>query len=296
MSEMMNEGAAREQSRPLLLLVVRNAIFLGFHLTVFLAFLSGASTRALLLCVGFYYLRMFGITAGYHRYFAHRSFKTSRAFQFVLALLGTLSIQKGVLWWAGHHRDHHRYSDTPKDLHSPRQQGFWWAHMGWFMAWDHWKTPMHRIRDFEVYPELRLLNRFWVVPFVLLCVLVYLTLGFTELVWGCFISTVALFHGTFFINSLAHVFGRQVYVTGDDSRNSMFLALLTMGEGWHNNHHYYPASARQGFHWWQIDMSWWVLWLLERFGLIWDVQRPSTQVVAGELRKGESKLLASSVG
>ena len=243
------------------------------------AFLVAPTATALLIMVGLYFGRMFGITAGYHRYFAHRTFKTSRPFQFFLALLGTTSAQKGVLWWAGHHRNHHKYSDQPEDLHSPIQKGFWWSHMLWFLVPDYDETPVNRIKDFHKYPELRWLNQYHLVPVVALGAAVFLLAGWSGLVWGFLMSTVLLWHGTFTINSLSHVFGKQRYRTSDTSRNNWFLALLTMGEGWHNNHHYFQSSVKQGFYWWEIDVSYYMLWALSKVGIVWDLKVPPQQVL-----------------
>lgn len=270
--------------------ILRHSVFIGFHFTPLLAIWSGVSLKAVGLCVLMYFVRMFGITAGYHRYFAHRSFRTSRPFRFMLALLGTLALQKGVLWWAAHHRKHHRYSDQPGDVHSVKQDGFWWAHVGWIMSSKYTETDRDRIKDMASFPELRWLNRFWIVPFVLLCVVFYFALGFQALVWGCFISTVVLFHATFCINSLMHMVGRRVYDTSDESRNSMVLALITMGEGWHNNHHYYQTSVRQGFRWWEIDMSYYILVLLEKIGAVWDLKRPTPEIIAGKMGDRDYRL------
>ncbi len=225
----------------------------------------------------FYYLRMFGITAGYHRYFAHRSYKTSRFFQFLLALLGTLAVQKGVLWWAAHHRAHHRYSDTEQDIHSPVQRGFWWSHLGWILTTRYEATDWSRIKDFSKYAELRFLNRFEFPIVIAFAVSLFLVGGLPLIFWGFVVSTVLLWHGTFCINSLAHLMGRRPYPTKDGSRNSMFLALITMGEGWHNNHHHYQDSARQGFLWWQIDMSYYILKLLSFVGIVLDL-KPAPEV------------------
>jgi stearoyl-CoA desaturase (delta-9 desaturase) len=212
--------------------------FISVHLVAFVApFLVPLRWQDVLLCVGLYYLRMFGITAGYHRYFAHRTFKTGRVFRFVLALLGTLSVQKGVLWWAAHHRTHHKYTDQPGDIHSPKR-GFWWSHVGWFLCTHHDATNWDRIPDFGSVPELRLINKHWLAPPVALAVLLLALGGPSALVWGFFVSTMLLWHGTFSINSVAHLFGWQRFATADTSRNSLPLAIATMGEGWHNNHHH----------------------------------------------------------
>jgi stearoyl-CoA desaturase (delta-9 desaturase) len=231
--------------------------------------------------LGLYYLRMFGITAGYHRYFSHRAYKTSRAFQFALAFLGTTSTQKGVLWWAANHRDHHKHSDDPEDIHSPVQRGLWWSHVGWILCSKYNPTRFERIPDFARYPELRWLNRYHLVPPILLGVLLFAVGGLPLLVWGYFVSTAVLWHGTFTINSLSHVFGRTRYRTTDESKNNWLLALITMGEGWHNNHHYYMSTANQGFFWWEIDASYYILKLLSWCGLVWDLRVPPQHIRDG---------------
>lgn len=249
------------------------------HLACLAAFFTGVTWSAVAVCLALFWLRMFAVTAGYHRYFSHRSYKTSRPFQFVLAVLGTLAVQKGVLWWAANHRVHHKYSDQEEDVHSPVQRGFWWAHLGWILAPDYESTDLTRIPDIAKYPELRWLNDYYLVPPVALAVLLYLVGGMTWLVWGFFISTTLLWHATFTINSLAHVWGRRRYETTDASRNNVWLALLTMGEGWHNNHHRYMTSARQGFFWWEIDLSYYVLVALSWCGLVWDLHQPPKKLL-----------------
>ena len=232
----------------------------------------GWSWSAFAWLAGSYLVRMFAITAGYHRYFAHRTFKTSRAFQLVLALLAMSSAQQGVLWWAAHHRNHHKRSDLPGDTHSPRHHGFWWAHVLWILAPRNRATDFARVRDFARYPELRWLNRHDLLIAVAWGVALYLVGGTTALVYGHFVSLVVAWHATFCINSLAHVWGRRRYATTDDSRNNAVLAVLTLGEGWHNNHHHYQRSARQGFYWWEIDISYYVLKVLEALHIVWDVE------------------------
>ena len=254
----------------------------------------GWSWKGVALAVAFYYLRMFGVTGGYHRYFSHRTYRTSRAFQFVLAVLAQSSIQKGALWWAAHHRDHHKYSDTPKDPHSFRDYGFWYSHVGWILARETEDTDYSKIADLARYPELRWLNTWHVVPAVALAVILFLVGGPFALVWGFFVSTTFLWHGTFTINSLSHMFGKRRYDTTDNSKNNPILALVTMGEGWHKNHHYYPRSARQGFFWWELDLSYYVLKGLEAVGLVWDLHVPSDKVRAGEHTvKGVKKAVAA---
>lgn len=239
----------------------------------------GISAMSLGLCAFTYFIRMFGITGGYHRYFAHRSYKTSRVGQFLLACLGCSAMQKGPLWWASHHRQHHRFSDTPDDPHSPHETSFWWAHVGWILSEEHVDTPWHAIRDWARYPELRLLDRYHWTPGLLLAICCYLVGGLAGLGWGFFVSTVLVYHATFSINSLSHLLGKRRYMTNDDSRNNFVLALITLGEGWHNNHHHYQSSANQGFFWWEIDISYCVIRTLAFCGLVWDIRRPGAKAL-----------------
>jgi stearoyl-CoA desaturase (Delta-9 desaturase) len=247
---------------------------------------TGFTTTAVLMCIGLYLVRMWALTAGYHRYFSHRSYKTSRLFQFFLAFLGQTSAQRGVLWWAAIHRHHHRHSDTPQDVHSPKHAGFWFSHVGWIFSPQKNKADYSTIQDFARYPELRFLDRWPYFPPFLLAVGCYLVAGWPGLFVGFFLSTVILYHGVFAINSVAHVVGKQRYVTADDSRNNWWLALITLGEGWHNNHHHYQSSTRQGFYWWEIDVSYYVLKVLSWVGLVWDLRTPPEAVVKGEQRLG----------
>jgi len=256
----------------------RSIPFILVHLMPLGALWTGVHLGDALLCLALYYVRMFFITAGYHRYFAHRSYKLGRGMQFLMAFGGATAAQKGVLWWAGHHRNHHKYSDTPKDIHSPKR-GFWWSHMGWIVCDKYEDTPVDRIKDFTKYPELRFLNRFHLLPPTLLGLAVYLFGGWSAVFTGFFLSTVLLYHGTFTINSLSHVFGRRRYATSDTSRNSFLLALVTLGEGWHNNHHYYQSTANQGFFWWEIDVSYYVLRVLSWVGLARDLRTPPRHVL-----------------
>jgi stearoyl-CoA desaturase (delta-9 desaturase) len=254
--------------------------FLLVHLACLLVFFVDLTWSAVAVCLGLFWLRMFAVTAGYHRYFSHRSFKTGRLFQFVLALLGTTALQKGVLWWAANHRRHHKYSDQEEDVHSPVQRGFWWSHVGWILAPDFDATDCKRIPDLTKYPELRWLNEHYLVPPVALAVGLFLAGGASWLVWGFFVGTTLLWHTTFTINSLAHVYGSRRYETSDASRNNIWLALLTFGEGWHNNHHHFMNSVRQGFFWWEIDVSYYVLKTLSWLGITWDLIEPPARVLA----------------
>jgi len=226
------------------------------------------------MCLGFYVLRMFGITAGYHRYFSHRSYKTSRLFQFVLAWLGCSATQKGPLWWASKHRSHHKYSDTEDDPHSPVRHGVFWSHVGWVLSQPANSADLSQVKDLSKYPEIRLLERFHWLPPLSLAVLCYLLDGMSGVVWGFVVSTVLLYHGTFLVNSVCHIFGKRRYRTSDESRNNFVVALLTLGEGWHNNHHHYQSSANQGFRWWEVDVSYYVLRALSLFHIVWDLRKP----------------------
>jgi len=257
-------------------------VYWGIHASCLLALWVGVSTDALLLFAATFSLRMLGITGAFHRYFAHRTYKTSRPFQFVLAVLGTMATQKGPLWWASHHRTHHRFSDQPgKDVHSPKD-GFYHAHQGWIFdgRWD--ATDLKQIRDFAQYPELVWLNRWHFVPPAALALLCFAVGGLAGVIWGFSISTVVLWHLTYSINSLAHLWGTRRYDTADTSRNNALLGLLTFGEGWHNNHHHFAASARQGFFWWEIDVTYYVLRALAAVGLVWDLREPPARVIRGE--------------
>jgi stearoyl-CoA desaturase (delta-9 desaturase) len=253
--------------------------FFAFHLATFIGlFWAPVSFKWIALCLGLYALRMFGITAGYHRYFAHRTYKTSRVFQFLLAFLAQSSVQKGALWWAAHHRHHHKFSDQAQDIHSPVQDGFWWSHVGWILASDYAETRTDLIRDFTKFPELVFLNRYPHIASVTLAILLGVLGGFPALVWGMGLSTVLLWHGTFTINSLSHVLGTRRFETTDTSRNNPLLALITLGEGWHNNHHRYQSSTRQGFYWWELDITYLTLRLLAAMGLVWDLRSPPPQI------------------
>src|SRR6478736_4068152 len=259
--------------------------FLAIHIGCIAAICSGVTWQASAICVVLYWLRMFAITAGYHRYFSHRAYSTSRVFQFILAVLAQSSGQKSVLWWAAKHRHHHLHSDTEQDVHSPRHKGFIQP-CRVDLCPQHDKPDLAKVTDLMRYPELMWLHKFELLPAVVLAILCFLVAGWSGLVVGFFWSTVLVYHATFCINSLAHVCGTKRYVTGDDSRNNWFLALLTMGEGWHNNHHAYQASVRQGFRWWEYDPTYYVLRLMSWFGLVWDLHMPPKAVIKGEHRLG----------
>jgi stearoyl-CoA desaturase (delta-9 desaturase) len=267
--------------------------FIGMHAACLGVLFTGFSATAVWTALSLYALRMFAITAFYHRYFAHRTFRASRSVQFAFALIGAAGAQRGPLWWAAHHRAHHRHADTELDPHSPGMRGFLWSHMGWFLTPRAFRTDLSRITDFAAYPELRWLDRYDVIAPVMLAASLFLvgmllervapglhTNGAQMLVWGFFISTTVLFHATVTINSLAHRFGSRRFATRDDSRNNVILALLTFGEGWHNNHHFFPGSARQGFRWWELDVTWLCLRALAFCGLVHDLKPVPAWVLA----------------
>jgi len=266
---------------------VGSLAFLSVHFFCLTIFFTGVSFVALTVGFLLYVIRMWAITAGFHRYFAHRSFQTSRVFQFIMAFIGTTSAQLGPLWWAGHHRHHHRFSDMEEDLHSPVRRGFWWSHCGWIVCKRYGATRFDLMRDFASFRELRWLNKYNIVAPILLATGTFFlgvvlnrffpslgTSGLQMLVVGFFVSTVFLYHGTFSINLLSHLFGSKRFDLKDESRNNFWLALITLGEGWHNNHHRYPQSERQGFYWWEIDISHQILRFLSLFGIVWGLKTP----------------------
>ena len=228
---------------------------------------------------------MFGITAGFHRFFSHKTFKTSRAFQFILAYLATSSAQMGPIWWASHHRHHHKYTDEIEDPHTPTIKGFFWAHVGWIMSPSNVPTKEEYVGDLKRFPELKFLDKYhYIAPFSMAVFLFalgdymaihysqYNTNGMELLMWGFFVSTVILYHATFTVNSVCHVFGYRTYDTKDGSVNNWMVAILTLGEGWHNNHHAFPNSERQGHKWYQIDICHYILWSLSKIGIVWDIR------------------------
>jgi stearoyl-CoA desaturase (delta-9 desaturase) len=233
--------------------------------------------------VGLYFVRMLFLTAGYHRYFSHRAFKTSRPFQLLLGLVGTSCMQRGPLWWAAQHRAHHRYADTPKDPHSPLVRGLFQAHMGWLLVRRTDAYDAATVHDLALSPELRWLERHYAVVPAAMAIALYAAGGVGLLVWGFLVSTSLLWHGTYCINSIAHRYGSVRYATGDGSRNNWALALLTLGEGWHNNHHHFRSSARQGFFWWEVDVTYYVLRALAWTGLVWDLREVPRSVRESQL-------------
>lgn len=265
--------------------------FVLLHLACLCLFWVGYSHFALGFAVSLYAIRMFAITGFYHRYFAHKAFQTSRFGQFIFAVLGASAVQRGPLWWASHHRNHHAHSDEEIDAHSPVQHGFFWSHTGWFLSRANFITKLDRVKELAQFPELRFIDRFDIIVPVILAISIFglgellyyhaphlQTNGWQLLVWGFVLSTVVLYHATFSVNSLAHTWGKRRYATRDHSRNNFLIALLTLGEGWHNNHHHYPGSASQGFYWWEIDFTYYGLRILEAVGLIWNLKKVPIEI------------------
>jgi stearoyl-CoA desaturase (Delta-9 desaturase) len=280
----------QKENADLLSLGAINFVFL--HLACLLVLWVKFSWLALTVGAVCYLVRMFGITAGFHRYFSHRSYRTSRAFQFLLAWLGTSAGQRGPLWWAAHHRHHHRCSDSLRDIHSPVTRSFFHSHIGWVMCRKHDTADLNLVKDLSRYPELRWLDHFFYVPQVMLAAGLTLVGGLLErytpgwqtsasqmLIYGYALSTVLLYHAPFSVNSVAHKFGRRRFAVKDESRNNYFVALITLGEGFHNNHHYYPASERQGFYWWELDVTHYCLKALAWCQVVWNLQTPPDRIL-----------------
>jgi len=264
---------------------IRIAPLIFMHLMCLAVIWVGWSWSAVTTALALYAVRMFAITGFYHRYFSHNAFKTNRFWQGVFAVLGNASVQRGPLWWAAHHRHHHRYTDQEEDVHSPSRHGFWWSHIGWLTSKANFPTNYRYVAEWARFPELRWLNRFDTAIPILLALLLYIfgailerfaprlgTNGPQMLVWGFFISTVVLLHATVTINSFDHMYGSRRFGTPDTSRNNALLALITLGEGWHNNHHHYAVSARQGFYWWEIDITYYLLAIMSRLGIVRDLR------------------------
>ena len=297
--------AVEKRGKPLL---KQEVGFIILHLVPLLGIWTGATMFDWLVCGFLYFFRMFWVTGGYHRYFAHRSYQTSRVFQFVIAFMAQTSLQKGALWWASHHRVHHRTSDTPKDPHSMKLYGFWYSHIGWIMGPDYKTTDYKTINDYAKFPELVWLNKYHLMPPLALALAVWATGaivntgsvmnmfsagGLSCLMIGFFLSTVFLYHGTFSINSIMHKFGNQRYESGDESKNNLLLALITLGEGWHNNHHYYEVAARQGFFWWEIDITFYILKFFSWIGLIKNLKGVPKHIKYSK-NKAEAKKMAKA--
>jgi len=304
-SDYFPEGSAKIMALPKRVELDRCIPFILLHLACLGIFFVGYSSFALATCLFLYFARIFVVTAFYHRYFSHRAFSASRPVQFLFALIATTSAQRGPLWWAANHRKHHRDSDQADDIHSPVQKGFLWSHIGWITSSANMPTDYSIIPDLAKYPELVFLNRFdWLPPLSLALILLATgeflkvhapflgTSGWQLVFWGFFLSTVMLFHITCCINSLTHIYGSQRYDTGDNSRNNFALALLTFGEGWHNNHHKFPGTVRQGFFWWEIDITYAILKVLAFFRIVSNlrpVPAAAYTIVSNKLEKTRNR-------
>jgi stearoyl-CoA desaturase (delta-9 desaturase) len=248
------------------------------------------------LWAGSHFLRAIGLTLAFHRYYAHQAFEMNRGARFFWTLVGTAAMQKGPLWWAGHHVYHHKYADRDGDPHSPKLSGFYHAHLGWFLNDSRHRTldPSNPvIRTFARYPEIAFLERFNVVPPIVMAAAMYAFGGWPWLLWGFCLPTVTLSHATFAINTVNHLFGSRRFQTRDDSTNNALTALFAVGEGWHNNHHRYQRAARNGFYWWEIDVTYYVIWTMEKVGLAWNVQ-PVPERIYREAREGVSAVPEST--
>jgi stearoyl-CoA desaturase (delta-9 desaturase) len=288
-----SQTAEEVRNASVLVRAIRIIPFALIHVACFAVIWVGWSWPAVIVAAALYSIRMFAITGFYHRYFSHRTFRTSRFMQFMFGVLGCSAVQRGPLWWAAHHREHHRHSDQEGDLHSPRLHGFWWAHLFWFLQPENAATNTKAIPDLYKFPELRWIDRYDSVVPLLLGVSMFLlgwgieaiwpssgTTAWQMVVWGFFISTVLCYHATYTINSLCHVWGGRRFNTTDDSRNNFWLALITFGEGWHNNHHHFPGSARQGFFWYELDFTYYTLWVMSKLGIVWDLNPVPARVYA----------------
>jgi len=290
-SDYFPEGAQAVMNKPEKMEFGRAVPFIILHLGCLGLIWVGWSPAAVIVAVALYFIRMFAVTGLYHRYFCHKAFQTSRPVQFLFALIGLTAVQRGPLWWSAVHRHHHAHSDEEHDAHSPVKKGFLWSHIGWLTSSRNFPTDYSRVKDLAKYPELVFLNRFDLIGPLILAVGLFFfgwglevwapslgTSGMQMLVWGFFVSTVFVFHATCSVNSFAHTLGKKRYETGDESRNSLILALITLGEGWHNNHHHYQASARQGFYWWEIDISYYILKVLSAFGIVWGLKEVPARI------------------
>jgi stearoyl-CoA desaturase (Delta-9 desaturase) len=250
--------------------------FVAMHLACLSVLQVGVPIRALVIAALTYSVRCFGITAGFHRYFSHRAFRTGRWFQFLLALAGTLAMQRGVLWWAATHRRHHSVADTADDVHSPHHRTFFYSHCGWTLDPANLEIDARRVRDLARFPELVWLDRAKLAPVAVFAALLWVV-GPAEFVWGFVVSTVALWHAILATGSFSHrIGGYRNFDTPDDSRNNRVIAVVLLGEGWHNNHHRSPRAACHGTRRSEPDPIHGVLRGLERLGLVRDLHpRPS---------------------
>lgn len=221
-----------------------------------------------------------GVGMGYHRLLTHRGYKTPKWVEYFLTVCATLALEGGPFFWVAVHRLHHQNSDKAGDPHSPRDGGFW-AHMGWIMTGRVMHNGSAELLPYV--PDLRK-DRFhtWIskwhwVPITILGLLILALGGWPYLMWGIFFRTVIGLHATWLVNSATHIWGSQRFPTGDTSTNSFWVAMLTFGEGWHNNHHAHPQSARHGLAWYEFDLNWYGISALRMLGLAWDIKLPRSQ-------------------
>lgn len=248
------------------------------------------------LCLSMYVLTTLGITVGFHRLFTHRSFQTGKTIQVILGIMGSMAVQGPLLFWVACHRRHHQNSDRSHDPHSPhlsgqdmrgRLIGLWHSHIGWMLNHDSedWVRFVPELLRDQLIFKINNLYFVWVclgllIPAILGGLLTWTWQGMISgLLWGGFVRIFLVHHSTWSINSICHLYGSYNYETNDQSKNNFLCALLSCGEGWHNNHHAFPSSARHGLEWWQFDLSYIVIYLLKKIGFIWDVKIPTAKML-----------------
>ena len=255
--------------------IVQATIFWVVQASALLVFAVPFRWAFLGLWAASHFLRAIGLTLVFHRYLAHRAFRMNRVARFVWTFIGTAAMQKGPLWWAGHHVNHHRFADREGDPHSPMISGFYYAHVGWFLhdtKHDRVEATNPVIRDFSTVPEIAWLDRYFFLPPAALAATLFLAGGWPWLVYGFCLPTMTLAHATFAINTVNHMFGSRRFDTLDESRNNPLTAFFAVGEGWHNNHHRYQRAARNGFYWWEFDPTWYTIRAMAAVGLGGDIQ------------------------
>ena len=261
------------------------AIMVLFHVGAVAAFWFTTWTNVVVALVLHWFAVGLGISLGYHRLHTHRGFKTSKAFEYFLAVCGTLTLEGGPIFWVATHRVHHQHSDQDGDPHTPRDGGFW-AHMGWILFGDthHNDTAVMSkyAPDLGSDPFYRWLNTYHYVPLTVVGFVLLAIGGWPMVLWGIFLRVVFGLHGTWLVNSATHMWGSRRFMTRDDSRNSWWVALLTFGEGWHNNHHAHPVSARHGLAWYEFDMTWITLKVLKAFGIVREVKAATIRRVPAQ--------------
>jgi stearoyl-CoA desaturase (delta-9 desaturase) len=256
--------------------ILSGSVFWIVQASALLIFFIPFSWELAALWAASHFLRAVGLTLAFHRYYAHRAFQMNRIARFVWTFIGIAAMQKGPLWWAGHHVNHHRFADRDGDPHSPMISGVYYAHIGWFLndaRHDRLEPSNPVVRDFSKVPEIAWLDRYFAVPPLMLAAAMYLAGGMPWLIWGFCLPTMTLAHATFAINTVNHMFGTRRFDTIDESRNNALTAFFAVGEGWHNNHHRYQRAARNGFYWWEFDPTWYVIRIMAAVGLAWDVHR-----------------------